>query len=146
MTVITEETTRSRQPEEYCSRTVVFPAIVLWDRWRRWGGSTWIALLLSSSFPSRLGPLSTTSSVSGCRWELWSVSLHSTSRSPPRLLSLPDPSFRLRLRSASRYLSFLSGFDMESRGPMSVLRRCRIQTGEAADGCIRDRGATVSED
>ena len=92
------------------------------------GGLTSTASLPSPSFSARLGPLFATSSVSGCRWELWPTSLSSASvPPPPRLLSLLDPSLRLRMPSTNRFFNFLNGFDTESRIPMSVLCRCRIE-------------------
>jgi len=91
------------------------------------GGLTSTTFLPSPSFSARLGPLFATSSVSGYRWELWSASLSSASVPPPRLLSLLDPSLRLRMPSTNRFFNFLKGFDTESRIPMSVLCRCRIE-------------------
>ena len=92
------------------------------------GGLTSTTSLPSPAFSARLGPLFATSSVSGCRWEFWPASLSSASvPPPPRLLSLLDPSLRLRMPSTNRFFNFLNGFDTESRMSMSMLCRCRVE-------------------
>jgi len=93
------------------------------------GGLTWTTFLPSPSFSFRLGPLFTTSSVSGCRWELWPALLSLALVPPPsRLLSLLDPSLRLRMPSTNQFFNFLNSSDTESRMSMSVLCRCRTET------------------
>ena len=89
------------------------------------GGLTWTAFLPLPSPSFRLGPLSATSSISGCGREIWPLSLPSTLIPLPSRLPSP-PSLRLRMPSTSRFFNFLNGFDMESRIPMLVLCRCRI--------------------
>ena len=92
------------------------------------GGFTWTIFPPLLSFSSRLGPLFTALSASGCRWELWPASLPSTLVPlPSRFLSPLDPSFRFRLPLVSRFFNFLNGFDTESRRSMLVLYQRRIQ-------------------